>query len=49
MGFSLKINGKPQYVRKALAASLLRLDIDVIDLWYAHYADPSTPIERIFC
>jgi aryl-alcohol dehydrogenase-like predicted oxidoreductase len=45
-GFSLKINGKPAYVRKALASSLKRLSIDVIDLWYLHYADPATPIEE---
>jgi len=45
-GFSLKINGTAAYVRKALAGSLKRLDVDVIDLWYAHYADPSTPIEE---
>ncbi|UCF66461.1 MAG: aldo/keto reductase [Acidobacteriota bacterium] len=45
-GFSLRINGKPAYVRKALAASLERLGVDVIDLWYAHYPDPATPIEE---
>lgn len=45
-GFSLKINGKPDYVRKALAGSLRRLGVDTIDLWYAHYADPQTPIEE---
>jgi aryl-alcohol dehydrogenase-like predicted oxidoreductase len=45
-GFSLKINGKPPYVRKALNSSLKRLGVDVIDLWYAHYADPDTPIEE---
>ncbi|MFZ0613590.1 MAG: aldo/keto reductase [Desulfobacterales bacterium] len=45
-GFSLKINGAPAYVHQALAASLKRLEIDVIDLWYAHYADPETPIEE---
>ena len=45
-GFSLKINGKPDYVRKALTASLKRLGVDTIDLWYAHYADPATPIEE---
>ncbi|MBL8379964.1 MAG: aldo/keto reductase [Burkholderiales bacterium] len=45
-GFSLKINGKAPYVRKALSASLKRLGVDVIDLWYAHYADPATPIEE---
>lgn len=45
-GFSLKINGKAQYVHKALASSLKRLAVDTIDLWYAHYADPATPIEE---
>lgn len=45
-GFSLKINGAPAYVHRALAASLERLGVAVIDLWYAHYADPETPIEE---
>lgn len=45
-GFSLKINCRPSYVRKALNSSLKRLAVDVIDLWYAHYADPATPIEE---
>lgn len=45
-GFSLNVNGTPAYVNKALDASLARLDTDVIDLWYAHYADPATPIEE---
>ncbi len=45
-GFSLKINGTPTYVNKALDASLRRLGLDVIDLWYAHYPDPATPIEE---
>lgn len=45
-GFSLKINGRPDYARKALDASLSRLGVDTIDLWYLHYPDPSTPIEE---
>lgn len=45
-GFSLKINGRPDYARKALDTSLSRLDVDVIDLWYLHYPDPATPIEE---
>ncbi len=45
-GFSLRINGQPAYVRKALDASLKRLGVGVIDLWYAHYADPETAIEE---
>jgi aryl-alcohol dehydrogenase-like predicted oxidoreductase len=43
-GFSLKINGRPEYVRKAVNASLKRLGLEVIDLWYAHYPDPGIPI-----
>ena len=44
-GFSLKINGRPAYAKKALTESLDRLGLDVIDLWYLHYPDPATPIE----
>jgi len=39
------VNGKPEYVKSASEASLKRLDIDVIDLYYLHRADPNTPIE----
>jgi len=39
------INGKPEYVRSACEASLKRLDVDVIDLYYLHRVDPATPIE----
>ncbi len=45
-GFSLRINGKRDYVLKALDDSLMRLGVDVIDLWYAHYLDPKTPLEE---
>lgn len=38
-------NGKPDYVRSACDASLQRLGIDVIDLYYQHRVDPNTPIE----
>ncbi len=41
-----KIIGKPDYVRSACEASLRRLKIDVIDLYYQHRVDPSTPIEE---
>ena len=44
-GFSLKINGRPDYARRALDASLARLGVDALDLWYLHYPDPATPIE----
>ena len=39
------INGKPEYVREACDASLQRLGVDVIDLYYQHRVDPETPIE----
>jgi aryl-alcohol dehydrogenase-like predicted oxidoreductase len=41
-----RINGKPDYVRSACEASLRRLKVDVIDLYYQHRVDPSTPIEE---
>jgi aryl-alcohol dehydrogenase-like predicted oxidoreductase len=40
------INGKPEYVRKAVEASLQRLGIDEIDLYYQHRVDLNTPIEE---
>jgi aryl-alcohol dehydrogenase-like predicted oxidoreductase len=45
-GFSLNINGRPDYVQRALDRSLQRLGVEHIDLWYAHYPDPETPIEE---
>lgn len=39
-------NGKPEYVKSACEASLKRLGIDMIDLYYLHRVDPSTPIEE---
>jgi aryl-alcohol dehydrogenase-like predicted oxidoreductase len=39
------INGKPEYVQSACEASLQRLDVELIDLYYLHRVDPSTPIE----
>lgn len=41
-----KINGKPEYVRKAIEGSLQRLGVDYIDLYYQHRVDPDTPIEE---
>ena len=38
-------NGTPAYVKQACEASLKRLEIDVIDLYYLHRKDPNTPIE----
>ena len=39
------ISGKPEYVKAACDASLQRLGVDVIDLYYQHRVDPATPIE----
>ena len=39
-------NGKPEYVRKSCEASLRRLGIETIDLYYQHRVDPDTPIEE---
>jgi aryl-alcohol dehydrogenase-like predicted oxidoreductase len=39
------ISGKPDYVRRACDASLQRLGVDVIDLYYQHRVDTETPIE----
>jgi len=39
------ISGRPEYVREACDASLKRLDLDVIDLYYQHRVDPQVPIE----
>jgi aryl-alcohol dehydrogenase-like predicted oxidoreductase len=43
---SQTINGRPEYVHRACDASLHRLDIDVIDLYYQHRLDRSVPIEE---
>jgi aryl-alcohol dehydrogenase-like predicted oxidoreductase len=40
------VNGKPEYVRQACEASLVRLGTDHIDLYYQHRVDPNTPIEE---
>ena len=40
------IDGTPEYVRQACDASLQRLGIDTIDLYYQHRVDPRTPIEE---
>jgi aryl-alcohol dehydrogenase-like predicted oxidoreductase len=43
-----KVNGRPEYLRQAVDGSLQRLGIDVIDLYYQHRVDPSTPVEETF-
>jgi aryl-alcohol dehydrogenase-like predicted oxidoreductase len=40
------VNGKPEYARSCCEASLRRLGVDVIDLYYQHRVDPETPIEE---
>jgi aryl-alcohol dehydrogenase-like predicted oxidoreductase len=40
------VNGSPEYVHKACDASLQRLGVDHIDLYYQHRVDPETPIEE---
>ena len=45
-GAMLGINGRPEYVRQACEASLKRLGIETIDLYYQHRVDPQTPIEE---
>lgn len=44
-GTFVGVNGKPEYVRSACEASLKRLGVDMIDLYYQHRVDPNTPIE----
>jgi aryl-alcohol dehydrogenase-like predicted oxidoreductase len=44
-GEFLGVNGKPDYVRQACDASLRRLGVDAIDLYYQQRVDPATPIE----
>ena len=41
-----QISGKPEYVHAACDASLKRLGVDTIDLYYQHRVDPKTPIEE---
>jgi aryl-alcohol dehydrogenase-like predicted oxidoreductase len=44
-GSFLGINGRPEYVRKACEASLRRLNVETIDLYYQHRVDADVPIE----
>ena len=45
-GEFLGVNGRPEYVHQACEASLRRLGVDCIDLYYQHRVDPETPIEE---
>ena len=40
------VNGRPEYVVQACDASLARLGVDVIDLYYQHRVDPAVPVEE---
>jgi aryl-alcohol dehydrogenase-like predicted oxidoreductase len=40
------VNGKPDYVRQCCDASLQRLGVETIDLYYQHRVDPTVPIEE---
>jgi aryl-alcohol dehydrogenase-like predicted oxidoreductase len=44
-GDGIAIDGHPDYVRTACEASLRRLGVDVIDLYYCHRVDPDVPVE----
>jgi aryl-alcohol dehydrogenase-like predicted oxidoreductase len=45
-GSFLGVDGRPDYVRRCCEASLRRLGVDVIDLYFQHRVDPATPIEE---
>jgi aryl-alcohol dehydrogenase-like predicted oxidoreductase len=45
-GRALGINSRPDYVRQACDASLTRLGVEAIDLYYQHRVDPAVPIEE---
>ncbi|THG93159.1 hypothetical protein EW026_g8001 [Hermanssonia centrifuga] len=40
------VNGEPEYVKKCMDESLLRLGVESVDLYYLHRPDPSVPIEK---
>jgi aryl-alcohol dehydrogenase-like predicted oxidoreductase len=42
----IRIDGRPEYVARACEASLKRLGVEAIDLYYLHRVDPETPIEE---
>ncbi|NHC44445.1 aldo/keto reductase [Motilibacter aurantiacus] len=45
-GSRVGVNGRPEYVRQACDASLQRLGVDVIDLYYQHRVDRTVPVEE---
>ncbi|HEV8284329.1 MAG TPA: aldo/keto reductase [Chitinophagaceae bacterium] len=44
---SVSFNGSPDYMREAVEKSLKRLNVDTIDLYYAHRIDPNVPVEEM--
>ncbi len=44
-GSRVGVNGRPEYVRQACDASLARLGVDHVDLYYQHRVDPDVPVE----
>lgn len=46
-GDATGFDGSPAYMKKAVEASLKRLQVDVIDLYYAHRIDPNVPVEEM--
>ena len=46
-GKEMMFNGSPAYMKKAVEESLKRLQIEVIDLYYAHRIDPNVPVEEM--
>ena len=44
-GARLGLSGSPEHARESIDASLQRLNVDHVDLWYLHRVDPATPIE----
>jgi aryl-alcohol dehydrogenase-like predicted oxidoreductase len=45
--FKMVFDGSPAYMRKAIEASLRRLKVETIDLYYAHRIDPNVPVEEM--
>ncbi len=43
-----RVNGRPDYARRAVDRSLRRLGVEVIDLYYQHRVDPAVPVEETF-
>jgi aryl-alcohol dehydrogenase-like predicted oxidoreductase len=46
-GKGMDFNGSPEYMKTAVEASLQRLQVEVIDLYYAHRIDPNVPVEEM--